>query len=105
GLLGVRAASILGGAMRLQGRIVAIAGGARGMGGATARLFAAEGAVVAIGDVDVAGAETVAKEIAGGGGRARALGVDVGETQEVQAFVDRIVAEHGRLDVMFANAG
>ena len=91
--------------MRLQGRVTAITGGALGIGRATARLFAAEGGVVAIGDDAVAGAEAVAKEIAGRGGRALAVGVDVGETDQVQAFVDRIVAEHGRLDVMFANAG
>jgi glucose 1-dehydrogenase len=91
--------------MRLQGRVTAITGGALGIGRATARLFAEEGAVVAIGDVDVAGAEAVAKDIVGRGGRALAVGVDVGEAGDVQAFVDRIVAEHGRLDVMFANAG
>ena len=91
--------------MRLKERIVAITGGALGIGRATARLFASEGATVAIGDVDLAGAEAVAKEILGNGGRAVALGVDVGDAAQVQGFVDRIVAEHGRLDVMFANAG
>jgi len=91
--------------MRLQGRVAAITGGALGIGRATARLFAAEGAAVAIGDIDAAGADLVAKEIRGGGGRALAVGVDVGDTGQVQAFVDRVVAKHGRLDVMFANAG
>jgi len=91
--------------MRLQGRVAAITGGALGIGRATARLFAAEGAAVAIGDVDTAGADAVAKEITGRGGRALAVGVDVGAADQVQAFVDRVVAEHGRLDVMFANAG
>jgi len=91
--------------MKLLGRVAAITGGALGIGRATARLFAAEGAVVAVGDVDVAGAEAVAKDIVGRGGRALALAVDVGEASQVQAFVDRIVTEHGRLDVMFANAG
>jgi 3-oxoacyl-[acyl-carrier protein] reductase len=91
--------------MRLQGRVAAITGGALGIGRATARLFAAEGATVALGDVEVAGAEAVAKEIVEGGGRAIAVGVDVGDAGQVQAFVDRIVAELGRLDVMFANAG
>jgi NAD(P)-dependent dehydrogenase (short-subunit alcohol dehydrogenase family) len=91
--------------MRLQGRVTAITGGALGIGRATARLFAAEGATVAIGDIDAAGADLVAKEIRGAGGRALAVGVDVGDSGQVQAFVDRVVAEHGRLDVMFANAG
>jgi NAD(P)-dependent dehydrogenase (short-subunit alcohol dehydrogenase family) len=91
--------------MRLQGRVAAITGGALGIGRATARLFAAEGATVALGDVEVTGAEAVAKEIVEGGGRAIAVGVDVGDAGQVQAFVDRIVGELGSLDVMFANAG
>jgi len=91
--------------MRLKERIVAITGGALGIGRATARLFGAEGATVAVGDVDLAGVERVAEEIRGSGGRALAMGVDVGDAAQVQAFFDRIVAEHGRLDVMFANAG
>jgi len=91
--------------MRLQGRIAAITGGALGIGRATARLFAAEGAAVALGDVDVAGAEAVAKEIVAGGGRAIAVGMDVGDAGQVRDFVDRVATELGRLDVMFANAG
>jgi NAD(P)-dependent dehydrogenase (short-subunit alcohol dehydrogenase family) len=91
--------------MRLQGRITAVTGGALGIGRATACLFAAEGATVAVGDIEVAGAEAVAREISERGGRALAVGVDVGDAGQVQAFVDRVVAEFGRLDVMFANAG
>ena len=91
--------------MRLQGRVAAITGGALGIGRATARLFAAEGATVALGDVEIDAANAVVKEILQRGGRAIAVGVDVGDAAQVQAFVDRVVAEHGRLDVMFANAG
>jgi NAD(P)-dependent dehydrogenase (short-subunit alcohol dehydrogenase family) len=91
--------------MRLKGRVAAVTGGALGIGRATALLFAAEGASVALGDVEAGGAEAVAKEIAQSGGRAIAVGVDVGDGGQVQAFVDRVVAEFGRLDVMFANAG
>ncbi|HEX9819403.1 MAG TPA: SDR family NAD(P)-dependent oxidoreductase [Methylomirabilota bacterium] len=91
--------------MRLDERVAAITGGALGIGRATAFLFAAEGATVALGDIEVSGAEAVAKEIVGHGGRAIAVGVDVGDAGQVQAFVDRVVAEFGRLDVMFANAG
>ncbi len=91
--------------MRLEGRVAAITGGALGIGRATALLFAAEGARVAVGDVQVDAAEGVAKEIVQQGGRAIAVGVDVGDAAQVQAYVDRAVAELGRLDVMFANAG
>jgi NAD(P)-dependent dehydrogenase (short-subunit alcohol dehydrogenase family) len=91
--------------MRLQGRVAAITGGALGIGRATALLFAAEGAAVALGDVDLAGAEAVVKDIAARGGRAMAIGVDVGDAGQVGAFVDGAVAAFGRLDVMFANAG
>jgi len=91
--------------MRLQGRVAAITGGALGIGRATALLFAAEGTAVVLGDVQVEAAEAVAKDIAQAGGRALAVGVDVGDAGQVQAFVDRAVAELGRLDVMFANAG
>ena len=90
---------------RLAARVAAITGGALGIGQATARLFAAEGAAVALGDVDLDRAATVAKEIVSAGGRAIAVGVDVGDAGQVQAFVDRVVTEYGRLDVMFANAG
>jgi NAD(P)-dependent dehydrogenase (short-subunit alcohol dehydrogenase family) len=91
--------------MRLSGRVAAITGGALGIGRATALLFAAEGATVAIGDVQVEGAEALAKDIASRGGRAMAVSVDVGDATQVQAFVDRVVTDYGRLDVMFANAG
>ncbi len=92
-------------AMRLQGRVTAITGGAFGIGRATARLFANEGAAVAIADVKLDAAETVVKEITAHGGRAIAVGVDVGDASQVDRFVDRVVTAFGRLDVMFANAG
>ena len=91
--------------MRLQGRVAAITGGALGIGRATALLFAEEGATVALGDVQLEAAEKVAQEIGRRGGKAVAIGLDVGDPAQVQAFVDRVVAEFGRLDVMFANAG
>src|SRR5512132_4006745 len=91
--------------MRLQGRVTAITGGALGIGRATGLAFAAEGALVALGDVELDAAEGVAREIGERGGKAIALRVDVGDAGQVQAFVERVVAEFGRLDVMFANAG
>ena len=91
--------------MRLPGRVAAITGGALGIGRATALTFAEEGATVALGDVQLEAAETVAQEIRGRGGKAIAVGLDVGDAAQVQAFVDRVVEEFGRLDIMFANAG
>ena len=91
--------------MRLPGRVAAITGGALGIGRATALAFAEEGASIALGDVQIEAAETVAQEIRGRGGKAIAVGLDVGDAGQVQAFVERVVAEFGRLDVMFANAG
>ena len=93
------------GPMRLPGRVAAITGGALGIGRATALTFAEEGATVALGDVQTEAAEAVAQEIRGRGGKAIAVGLDVGDAAQVQAFVDRVVEEFGRLDIMFANAG
>jgi NAD(P)-dependent dehydrogenase (short-subunit alcohol dehydrogenase family) len=91
--------------MRLEGRIAAITGGALGIGRATALRFAAEGATVVLGDVELDGASAVVKEIVAGRGRAIAVGVDVGDARQVEAFVGQVVEQFGRLDVMFANAG
>src|SRR5262245_37805975 len=91
--------------MRLANSVAAITGGALGIGRATAELFASEGAAVAVGDVQAAAAEAVAGGIAARGGRAIAIAMDVGDARQVEAFVERTVAEFGRLDVMFANAG
>jgi NAD(P)-dependent dehydrogenase (short-subunit alcohol dehydrogenase family) len=91
--------------MRFQDQVVAVTGGALGIGRATGLAFAAEGAAVALGDIEIAAAGAVAREITGRGGKAIAIPVDVGDAGQVQALVERVVAEFGRLDVMFANAG
>ena len=78
--------------MRLQGRVTAITGGALGIGRATGLAFAAEGALVALGDVEHEAAEAVAREIREGGGQAIAVRVDVGDAGQVQAFVEAVVA-------------
>jgi NAD(P)-dependent dehydrogenase (short-subunit alcohol dehydrogenase family) len=91
--------------MRLKDKVAVITGGALGIGRATARLFASEGAAVVLGDIDAVVAEKVAREITENGGKATALAVDVGDGGQVTAFVDNAVAHFGRLDVMVANAG
>src|SRR3989442_13440254 len=91
--------------MRLQGRVTAITGGALGIGRATGLAFAAEGALVALGDVELDAAQGVAREIGERGGKALALPADVGDAGQVQAFVERVVAAFGRLRVVVAKAG
>lgn len=87
--------------MRLQDRVALITGGAAGIGAATARRFAEEGAVVVICDVNEAG-EQVAKEL---GGQACFYKVNVAERKEVDAWVQEVVGRFGRIDILVNNAG
>jgi short-subunit dehydrogenase len=61
--------------------------------------------VVGVADINAAGAQQVASAITAAGGRARAAHVDVSQAEDVRQLVDDMVAEHGRLDYMFNNAG
>jgi len=88
--------------MRLKDRVVMITGGAAGIGKATAKRFAEEGAIIALCDVNEEAGKAVASEL---GDKATFTVVDVTNRQAVQAWVDGIVAEHGRVDVMINNAG
>lgn len=88
--------------MRLADKIALITGGASGIGLATARLFAAEGAVVVIADRDGAAAEHAARAI---GGSASAVAVDVSRRASVEAGVGGIAGRHGRIDILVNNAG
>lgn len=89
----------------LSDKIILVTGGSTGIGRATAKILAREGAVVCIADVqDEAGAETVAA-INGAGGSATYVHTDVGDYDQVAACVRTIVDQHGRLDGAFNNAG
>lgn len=90
--------------MRLREKRVVITGGASGIGRAIAERFAAEGAVVAIADLDAAGAARAAVEIAGSGGRAFAFEVDVADEERVADMVGRVERELSGIDVLVNNA-
>jgi NAD(P)-dependent dehydrogenase (short-subunit alcohol dehydrogenase family) len=87
--------------MRLVGRSALITGAARGIGAAFAAAYAAEGATVAIGDIDLGRAEATAAEI---GGRAYAVRLDVTEQGSIEAAVASVVDRGGSLDILVNNA-
>jgi NAD(P)-dependent dehydrogenase (short-subunit alcohol dehydrogenase family) len=89
---------------RFAGRVALVTGGGKGIGRAVARRFAAEGAAVAVCGRELRAVESVAAEIAGGGGRALARSVDVGDEAAVETFVAETVATLGGLDVLVNNA-
>jgi len=90
---------------RLDGKVALVTGGGSGIGRASAELFAAEGAAVAIVDVvEDAAADAVGK-IAADGGTAVALVADVTDADAIAAAVERAVEQLGRLDVVYNNAG
>ena len=86
-------------------RIAIVTGAARGIGAGTAKRLAADGLAVAVLDLNEAdGANTVA-EIEKAGGKAIAVGADVSNAEQVQAAVDKVVAELGEPTVLVNNAG
>ena len=89
----------------VAGLTVLVTGAGSGMGRATARVFAAEGANVAVTDYAAEDAQAVAAEIAASGGTARAWALDVANRDDIAAVVNDIAAHFGGLDIVVNNAG
>ncbi|MCR6484635.1 glucose 1-dehydrogenase [Amycolatopsis sp. OK19-0408] len=87
---------------RFAGKVALVTGGGSGIGLATAKAFAAEGATVVVAGRDEQRLAAAVKEI---GGAASAVRVDVTDSADVARMVETVVARHGRLDVAFNNAG
>jgi NAD(P)-dependent dehydrogenase (short-subunit alcohol dehydrogenase family) len=90
---------------RLVDKVALVTGASAGIGRATAKLFAAEGAKVVVGARRKAELESLVKEIEASGGTAVALAGDVRSEAYAKALVDLAVTSFGRLDVAFNNAG
>jgi len=89
----------------LSGKTVIVTGGAGGIGGATCRRFAAEGAKVAVFDMNLEAAQKVANEINASGGTAAAFNCDITDRVQVDAAVAGVEAQLGPIDVLVNNAG
>ena len=91
--------------MRFKDKVVVVTGGGSGIGLAAVRLFAAEGAIVAINDNRAEAAEAAVGEVESGGGRALAVPGDVSDEAQVRQSVRKILDRYGQIDVLLANAG
>ncbi|MGO4326909.1 SDR family NAD(P)-dependent oxidoreductase [Cupriavidus sp. 2TAF22] len=90
--------------MKLKDKVAIVTGGASGIGEATVRLFAAEGARVLIADRSALG-KTLARELVENGYDAHDCEIDVSREDDVRKVIDQVVSRFGRLDIMVANAG
>ncbi len=91
--------------MRLAGKVCLITGAGSGIGEASAKLFAREGAHVIAADIDLDAAERTVAAIEQSGGKASADRVDVTDEKQTVALAQRTVERHQRIDVLFNNAG
>jgi NAD(P)-dependent dehydrogenase (short-subunit alcohol dehydrogenase family) len=90
---------------RLDNKVAVITGAASGMGRATAIRFAGEGAAVVIADLNQEGGEAAVRDCKENGGRAVFQKTNVESEADIKAAIDRAVAEFGRLDITYNNAG
>lgn len=91
--------------MTLQGKVAIVTGGGSGIGRASARKLAANGAKICVADVNEAGGAATVQQIETAGGEAFFIACDVTQAEQVEAMVEATVARYGRLDVALNNAG
>ncbi|MGB8397199.1 SDR family NAD(P)-dependent oxidoreductase [Bradyrhizobium sp.] len=90
---------------KFDGKTVIVTGGGGGIGGATCRRFAAEGAKVAVTDIAATGTQAVVGEITSNGGTAKAWMLDVANRDDINTVVNGAAAHFGGLDIIVNNAG
>ena len=88
-----------------RGKVAIVTGGASGIGRSVCEELGRHGTTAIVADINLEGAQEVSKAIAGNGGSASAARLDVREGKAIEKLIDQTVADHGRLDYMFNNAG
>jgi acetoin reductase-like protein len=88
--------------MKLEGKVAIVTGGARGIGRAIAERYAAEGATVAVADLDIAEADRTAREL---GASAFAVPLDVTKRVSIDSMIGAVVERAGEIDILVNNAG
>mgnify|MGYP003247912437 CR=1 FL=1 len=90
---------------RLKGKVAVITGGNSGVGEATAKLFAKEGAVVVITARREAALTKVAEEIKAAGGEAFAVSTDISKPEDPERLMELVLKKYGKIDILINNAG
>jgi 3-oxoacyl-[acyl-carrier protein] reductase len=90
--------------MRFKGKVAIVTGGSKGLGKVIAKQLAQEGASTVINGRDMDALEKATREIRQEGGRITAIQADVSNSRDVETMIDKIIQDHGRIDILINNA-